>query len=44
MELGDRPWSMGLRVDQREGEGSILIQILGFERERERERERENKK
>ena len=44
MELGDQPWSMGLRADQREGADFILLQILGFERERERERERMNKK
>ena len=39
-------WSTSLRADQREGEGSSLLQILGFDRGRERETEREipNKK
>ena len=33
--------STGLRADQREGEGSSLLQLLGFDRERERQRETE---
>ena len=36
--------STGLRADQREGEGSSLLQLLGFDRERERDKERPNKK
>ena len=36
---------MNLRAeDQREGEGSSLLQLLGFERERERERIKNEKK
>ena len=33
--------STGLRADQREGKGSSLLQLLGFDRERERQRETE---
>ena len=33
--------STALRVDQREGEGSSLLQLLGFDKEKERQRETE---
>ena len=36
MELGGQQWSISLRAeDQREGEGSSILQLLGFERENE---------
>ena len=40
-ESRSETWSTGLRADQREGEGSSLLQILGFDRGRDRDRERD---